>query len=141
VDYAAPTGTPVKASGDGRIAYACVKSGYGKCIRIDHGNAYSSYYGHLSAFAPTALRKGRVGQGDIIGYVGATGVTTGPHLDYRISLYGKFINPLSLKADPMKRVPADKMADFLALKSRRDSVLSGPSNTLYASSGSSHKPD
>jgi murein DD-endopeptidase MepM/ murein hydrolase activator NlpD len=135
VDYAAPTGTPVKAAGDGRIGYAKTSNGYGKCIRVDHGNGYSTYYGHLSAFAGCALRQGKVSQGEVIGFVGMTGLATGPHLDYRISRNGKFINPLTLKSDPMKRVPEARMGEFASVKSKWDALLGATANTQYAASG------
>ncbi len=135
IDYAAPSGTPVKAAGNGRVVSAGIKGGYGKCIKLEHGNGYSSYYGHLSKFASCLKAKCRVKQGDVIGYVGATGLATGPHLDYRISRSGKFINPLTLKSEPMKRVPGKFMNNFIALKTKWDSELGSVSSHLYASTG------
>jgi murein DD-endopeptidase MepM/ murein hydrolase activator NlpD len=134
IDYAACTGTPVKAAGNGRIAYAARKGGYGNCIRLDHGNGYSTFYGHLSGFNRSVVRKGRVEQGEVIGYVGATGLCTGPHLDYRLARYGKFINPLSLKSDPMKRVPNSALERFNIVKASCDSLLGNFSQAFYAAS-------
>jgi murein DD-endopeptidase MepM/ murein hydrolase activator NlpD len=100
VDYSAPTGTPVYAAGSGRVAVAGWKNGFGKFIQIQHGSEFSTMYGHLSRLA-TGIRAGEtVQQGQLIGYVGATGLATGPHLDYRITRKGVFINPLGVKFQP-----------------------------------------
>jgi len=98
VDYAAPLGTPVRAGGDGVVLTAAIKKGNGRYIQIRHTNReYETYYLHLSRFAK-GIRKGtRVIQGQIIGYVGATGYATGPHLDYRVKRNGTFVNPRKLK--------------------------------------------
>ncbi|MCD6531540.1 M23 family metallopeptidase [bacterium] len=93
VDYAAPTGTPVVASGDGVVVYAGWKGGFGKFIHIKHKNGIETMYGHLSRFAKGIRRGVRVKRGQVIGYVGATGLATGPHLDYRVKVKGKFVNP------------------------------------------------
>ena len=97
IDYAAPTGTPIEAVADGVITFCGWKNGFGNCLEIRHGKSYVSSYGHLSGFAQ-GTRKGRaVTQGEVIGYVGATGLATGPHLDYRLCKAGHPINPLSIK--------------------------------------------
>jgi murein DD-endopeptidase MepM/ murein hydrolase activator NlpD len=98
VDYAAPLGTPVRAGGDGVVLAATTKKGNGRYIQIRHTNReYETYYLHLSRYAK-GLKKGtRVSQGQIIGYVGATGYATGPHLDYRVKRNGTFVNPRKLK--------------------------------------------
>jgi murein DD-endopeptidase MepM/ murein hydrolase activator NlpD len=103
VDYAAPTGTPVYATASGVVLERRYRRGNGNYIKIRHTNGYSTYYMHLSRFANIRVGS-RVAQGQVIGYVGATGFATGPHLDYRIERYGRFVNPLSFKA------PAEKMA-------------------------------
>ncbi|UCH44679.1 MAG: peptidoglycan DD-metalloendopeptidase family protein [Nitrospiraceae bacterium] len=114
VDYAASRGTPVSAAGNGSIAFAGYKGQNGKMIKIKHNGGYMTYYGHLSKFAK-GIKKGRkVSQGDIIGYVGSTGLATGPHLDYRIKRYGQFVNPLTIKLPRGKSVPKDLMAEFLS---------------------------
>ncbi len=112
VDYAAPKGTPVSAAGSGVIKYAGWKGQYGKCVIIRHPNGYETYYGHLSRIRKGIRRGVKVKQGQIIGYVGATGLVTGPHLDYRIKRFGKFINPLTMKAPRAKAVPKSRMADY-----------------------------
>ncbi len=93
VDYAAPVGTPVVASGDGVVVFAGWKGGFGKFIHIKHPNGIETMYGHLSRFAKGIRRGVRVRRGQVIGYVGATGLATGPHLDYRVKVKGKFVNP------------------------------------------------
>jgi murein DD-endopeptidase MepM/ murein hydrolase activator NlpD len=94
VDYAAPAGTPVEATANGKIIFMGWKGGYGKCVKIRHTNNYTSFYGHLSRFG-TGLKQGKqVRQGQVIGYVGSTGLSTGPHLDYRLQKGKEFVNPL-----------------------------------------------
>jgi murein DD-endopeptidase MepM/ murein hydrolase activator NlpD len=97
VDYAAAVGTPIYAAGSGRVQFVGWKSGLGKSIQISHGSVYSTMYGHLSRYAPGVRAGTTVKQGQVIGYVGATGLATGPHLDYRITRRGVFVNPLSIK--------------------------------------------
>jgi murein DD-endopeptidase MepM/ murein hydrolase activator NlpD len=132
VDYAAPTGTPVKAAGNGLVTALGYKGGYGNCIQVTHPNGYSTYYGHLSAFARGLHRREQVSQGDIIGFVGSTGLSTGPHLDYRVTYRGGFVNPLSLKAIPMRRLPKQTLPAFTALQDSLERVLSGPPQVQYA---------
>jgi murein DD-endopeptidase MepM/ murein hydrolase activator NlpD len=94
IDYAAPAGTPVQAAGNGVVRFAGWKRGYGKFVTIGHGKVYETSYAHLSRI-PRGIRSGvRVSQGEVIGYVGSTGLSTGPHLDYRFTKNGKFVNPL-----------------------------------------------
>ncbi|UCC56850.1 MAG: peptidoglycan DD-metalloendopeptidase family protein, partial [Gammaproteobacteria bacterium] len=97
VDYAASTGTPIRATGDGKIIYRASKGGYGKTIIIQHGTKYSTLYAHMSRYKG-GLRKGsRVKQGQTIGYVGSSGLATGPHLHYELRINGVHRNPLSAK--------------------------------------------
>ncbi|MBM4130334.1 peptidase M24 [bacterium] len=99
IDYAAPLGTPVKAAGDGVVLAASAKGGNGKYVHIRHANKnLETYYLHLSKFGKGVKSGARVRQGQVIGYVGATGYATGPHLDYRIKMDGKFVNPRTIKA-------------------------------------------
>ena len=120
VDYAAPTGTPVEALGAGVVTFAGRKGGYGKFIVIQHGSRYKSMYGHLSGYAKGIRRGAKVQQGQLIGYVGATGLATGPHLDFRVQENGKFIDPLSLKTKPAPPLAsAEKEKFFKAVALRR----------------------
>lgn len=112
-DYAAPTGTKVWAAGAGRVVFAGRKGGYGNVVIIDHGKGVTTVYGHLSRFAKS-LRTGRsVGQGDTIGYVGMTGLATGPHLHYEYRVNGVQRNPATLPM-PRTEVPSSYMAEFRA---------------------------
>jgi murein DD-endopeptidase MepM/ murein hydrolase activator NlpD len=96
VDFAAPIGTPVKATADGVIAFAGKENGYGNVIKMEHQNRYGTVYGHLSRFA-VGIRSGqRVKQGDVIGFVGMTGLTSGPHLHYEFKIDGQQRNPMSV---------------------------------------------
>jgi murein DD-endopeptidase MepM/ murein hydrolase activator NlpD len=97
VDYAAPSGTPVVALGEGRVTVCGWVRGYGKTISIRHPAGYVTHYGHLSRFAKGIGKGRKVSQGEVIGYVGATGYATGPHLDFRVQHKGRFVNPLRLK--------------------------------------------
>ena len=110
VDYAAPTGTPVSALGDGVVTVAGRKGGYGNYIEVRHSSTYTTCYGHLSKYAKGIKKGTRVEQGEVIGYVGSTGLSTGPHLDFRVKKNGKFVDPLKLDA------PAGRTIS----KSRRD---------------------
>jgi murein DD-endopeptidase MepM/ murein hydrolase activator NlpD len=94
VDYAAPTGTPVWAVADGTVVSVGSNSGFGKQVVIRHMNGYTSFYGHLSRYGRGIRKAVRVSQKQIIGYVGSTGLSTGPHLDYRLTKNGQFRNPL-----------------------------------------------
>jgi len=115
VDYAAPIGTPVKAAGDGKVLFVGTKGGYGRTIILQHGGQISTLYGHLSRFQ-RGLRSGaRVRQGQIIGYVGKTGVATGPHLHYEFRLNGAHRNPLTVKlpsAAPIRSAYAQNFRTF-----------------------------
>lgn len=97
VDYAAPTGTPIKAAGDGKVIIARNKGGYGKAVVIQHGQKYSTLYGHLSKWGRGIKEGKRVKQGQIIGYIGSTGWATGPHLHYEFRVNGVHRNPLTVK--------------------------------------------
>ncbi len=104
VDYAAPTGTPIKATGDGRVVLAGRKGGYGNTVIIQHGNSYRTLYAHMHGFAKNIRTGQTVKQGQVIGYVGSTGLSTGPHLHYEFQEKGRHIDPLSKKlpvADPL----------------------------------------
>jgi len=112
VDYAAPVGTPVRAVADGVIVHAGWNGGNGIQVHLRHRSGYETQYNHLSRIAP-GLRAGlRVRQKQIIGNVGATGLATGPHLDYRVARNGTFVNPLSEKFIPGEPIPAATRADF-----------------------------
>ena len=114
VDYAAPMGTPVKATGDGTVSFTGTKGGYGRVIILRHGEKYSTLYGHLSRFARGINNGQRVKQGQIIGYVGMSGLATGPHLHYEFRIHGVHYNPLTVELPKAISVPQEIMADFKA---------------------------
>jgi murein DD-endopeptidase MepM/ murein hydrolase activator NlpD len=110
-DYAAPLGTPVYAAGSGRISYRGVKGGYGNVIQIDHGQGIETVYGHLSRFA--AMKAGaQVQQGETIGYVGMTGLATGPHLHFEFHINGHFVDPQRVKLPDASPLDPSLREDF-----------------------------
>lgn len=114
VDYAAPHGTPVKATGDGRIELAGTKGGYGKTIVIRHGSEYETLYAHLSRFARGIRAGERVTQGQTIGYVGQTGLATGPHLHYEFHVNGTHRDPLKVAFPSAAPIPVEHRKEFEA---------------------------
>jgi murein DD-endopeptidase MepM/ murein hydrolase activator NlpD len=112
IDYGAPTGTRVKATGDGTVEFAGRQGGYGNVVILRHQGHYETVYGHLSDFAP-GLRKGtRIAQGDVLGYVGATGIATGPHLHYEFRVDGVHRNPLTVALPAALPLAANQLAHF-----------------------------
>jgi len=113
VDFGAPTGTRVKATGDGTISFMGRKGGYGNLVILRHSNGFESYYAHLNGFAP-GMRNGKaVSQGQVIGYVGATGTATGPHLHYEIRIASRPQNPMTVKLPGSPPLPAALKPSFL----------------------------
>lgn len=112
VDYAAPTGTPIKAAGDGRIKFTGWQNGYGNVVFIEHPNNTVTVYAHQSRLNKRLKRGSRVNQGDIIGYVGSTGWATGPHLHYEFRVNGVHRNPVTVKLPDAKPVSKSEMARF-----------------------------
>lgn len=109
VDYAAPVGTPVVAAGDGVVVEARYNKNNGRYVKIRHNNqSYETYYLHFSRFAKGIKKGVKVRQGQVIGYVGASGVASGPHLDYRVKKDGKWVDPRRLKLPASEPVPADR---------------------------------
>lgn len=129
VDYAAPPGTPVWAVADGRVVACGWGGGFGKQVILKHPNGYIGYYGHLSRFGP-GIRKGlQVKQKQIIGYVGSTGLSTGPHLDYRLAKDGKFVNPLKEVFPGGAPLPEEKREAFKKKKDEMILLLNGKGKT------------
>lgn len=113
VDYAAPTGTPVRAAGDGKVLFRGSQGGYGNTIVLQHGGNITTLYGHLSRFG--TFRVGaRINQGDVIGYVGQSGLATGPHLHYEYRVSGAHRNPRTVSLPPADPVPAARETEFRA---------------------------
>jgi murein DD-endopeptidase MepM/ murein hydrolase activator NlpD len=116
VDYAAPVGTPVKAIGDGRITSATNEGASGRMVKIQHNSVYATAYLHLSRFADGVSPGAYVKQGDIIGYVGSSGLSTGPHLDFRFYQNGSPVDPLRVDAPPVEPVSEENRMKFEKIK-------------------------
>jgi murein DD-endopeptidase MepM/ murein hydrolase activator NlpD len=116
VDYAAPVGTPVHAIGDGRIISTTDEGGAGKMVRIQHNSVYATGYLHLSRFGEGVSPGKFVKQGDIIGYVGTSGLSTGPHLDFRFYMNGSPVDPLKVDAPPVEPVSEENKGKFEEIK-------------------------
>jgi murein DD-endopeptidase MepM/ murein hydrolase activator NlpD len=112
VDYAAPTGTPIHAAGDGRVVFVGLKGGYGKCMIIDHGGGYATLYGHMSRFKKGMHAGMHVTQEQVIGYVGMTGLATGPHLHFEVHVNGVPHNPRTVTLPNVAPVTTQYLADF-----------------------------
>lgn len=113
VDYAAPSGTPIVAAGDGKVLFEGWKGGYGNCIIVDHGRGYTTLYGHMSRFGHYRVGQ-HVDQGTTIGYVGMTGMATGPHLHYEFRINGQYRNPLSVTMPRPQPLEGAELAAFRA---------------------------
>ena len=123
VDYAAPAGTPVVSIGDGTVIAVGYKGAGGNTVKIRHNSVYTTAYMHLKGYAKGVKTGARVRQGQTIGYVGSTGRSTGPHLDFRVWKNGSPINPLKMQSPPAEPVRTDLRPQFEAQKSRLDSLM------------------
>jgi len=134
-DFAAAPGTPIMAAGDGVVEKAGVFGGYGRYIRLRHSRDYDTAYGHMNAFA-RGIRPGiRVRQGQVIGYVGSTGASTGPHLHYEVLLDGSQINPMSMRVPTGRNLDGKALLAFQAERDRIDALRKAPPSALVASAG------
>jgi murein DD-endopeptidase MepM/ murein hydrolase activator NlpD len=123
VDWAAPTGTPIFAAGDGTVEMAERYGGYGNYIRIKHANGFSTAYAHLSRYA-SGLEPGvQVRQGQVIGFVGSTGLSTGPHLHYEIMVNGRFVNPMTIQVPRGMQLTGRQLAEFHKERKRIDALM------------------
>ena len=132
VDYAAPAGTPVSAVGDGAVTYAGYKGQNGNLVIVKHTNGYVTSYGHLSRIRKGVRRGVPLRQGEVLGYVGSTGLATGPHLDFRMSRNGVFQNPLSVDLPRGEAVPPGRMDDFRGVRDDFARSLAAVSPALFA---------
>ncbi|MCA3135186.1 MAG: M23 family metallopeptidase [Rhodocyclaceae bacterium] len=123
IDYGAPTGTPVRATADGTVAMVGTKSGYGKVVILRHAGGFQTLYGHLSGFGNGLAAGARVRQGDTIGFVGATGMATGPHLHYEFHVNGTHVDPLRHATPPGAPITADLKPSFERSASERQGLL------------------
>jgi len=117
IDYAAPTGTPVVSAGDGKVVFCGWKRGLGRTVVIKHKKGFQTYYGHLSRFAQGIKKGVYVKQKQKIGCVGQTGVATGPHLDYRCKVDGRFVNPLKIEVPSVEPIKREGLSDFKEIAS------------------------
>jgi murein DD-endopeptidase MepM/ murein hydrolase activator NlpD len=123
VDWAAPTGTPIYAAGNGVVEKAGWESGYGKFVLIRHNNGYESAYGHMSAFARATEEGKRVRQGQVIGFVGSTGLSTGSHVHYEIRVNGRFVDPMRIKLPRGRELQGPMLASFDQERERLDGIM------------------
>lgn len=133
VDYGAPVGTQVKATGDAIVDYVGVQGGYGKVIVLKHQGPYTTLYGHLSGFARGLHKGSHVSQGDLIGYVGQTGLASGPHLHYEFRIVGVFKNPLSVALPGALPLSAEQLSRFRSDASPWLARIDGMRNVNLAS--------
>ena len=133
VDYGAPTGTPVRATADGTVLSAGTRGGGGRTVRLRHANGYMTAYLHLSGYAEGVRAGRRVQQGQVVGYVGSTGLSTGPHLDYRVQRNGRWINPATLVNEPIPPLADTVLPVFIRHRDRlRRALLGGEGRIVSA---------
>jgi murein DD-endopeptidase MepM/ murein hydrolase activator NlpD len=130
VDFGAGTGTPILAAGDGVVLEARRWSGYGNWLRIRHSGQWDTGYGHISRYAPGIKAGTRVHQGQVVAYVGSTGLATGPHLHYEVWLNGQRVNPIGAKVPQGTILGGSELASFKSKKSRIDRMLADGGSTL-----------
>jgi murein DD-endopeptidase MepM/ murein hydrolase activator NlpD len=123
VDWAAPTGTPIYAAGNGTVEKAGWESGYGKFILLHHNNGYETAYGHMSAYARGMEEGKRVRQGQVIGFVGSTGLSTGSHVHYEIRVNGRFVDPMRVKLPRGRELQGPMLASFDQERDRLDAIM------------------
>ncbi|HCO44439.1 MAG TPA: peptidase M23, partial [Gammaproteobacteria bacterium] len=140
VDYGAPTGTPVRVTGDGRVAFAGRQRGYGNVIIIDHGRGIRTLYAHLSRFAPKLSAGQPVEQGKVIGYVGSSGWATGPHLHYEFQVNGKTKDPLTVALPQAQSLPDAYKRHFTSQTARWVAALDALSTRQVAESTAKPMP-
>ncbi|MBI1204153.1 MAG: peptidoglycan DD-metalloendopeptidase family protein [Rhodopseudomonas sp.] len=123
VDWAAPTGTPIYAAGNGVVEKEVWESGYGKFIMLKHNNGYETAYGHMSAYAKGLEEGKRVHQGQVIGFVGSTGLSTGSHVHYEIRVNGRFVDPMRIKLPRGRELTGAMLASFDQERERLDNIM------------------
>lgn len=123
VDYAAPSGTPIHSVGSGVVSVAAYKRGNGKYVKVTHPNGWATMYNHMSRFGRNIRKGTRIEQGQLIGYVGSTGLSTGPHLDFRMYRNGRPVNPLKVTSPPARPVSKTNMLAFKTLVAERTACM------------------
>lgn len=141
IDYAAPTGTPIHTVSDGVVTFAAYKRYNGNCVKVRHPNGWLTMYNHMSRFGKGIRGGKKVQQGQVIGYVGTTGLSTGPHLDFRMYKNGAPVNPLKVKSPPARPVSRANMAAFRETVADRVAFMERrPKNTAQATVPSHKRP-
>ncbi len=140
VDYAARTGTPIMAAGDARVQFAGVQRGYGNVVILDHGRGHTTLYGHMSRFGKIKTGQ-RVAQGTVIGYVGSTGLATGPHLHYEFRVNGVHRNPLSVTMPPPEPLQGSELVAFRAQTAPALARIQGMEKLIYADASPAPKAE
>lgn len=130
VDFAAPSGTPIYAAGNGTVVFAGGKGGYGNYIRIRHNGTFETAYAHMKGFARNVRKGSRVEQGQIIGYVGTTGRSTGPHLHYEVLQKGAQVNPLKIKMPSGRALKGAELARFEKFRAEQDRLFASLDTTV-----------
>jgi murein DD-endopeptidase MepM/ murein hydrolase activator NlpD len=136
VDWAAPTGTPIVASGNGVVEQAEWRSGYGRWVKLRHTNGYETGYAHLSGIAKGIKPGIKVRQGQVIGYVGSTGLSTGPHLHYEVHINGRPVDPLRIRLPRGRELNGTVLTSFSAERDRIDALIGKPQSSTKVAQGS-----
>jgi murein DD-endopeptidase MepM/ murein hydrolase activator NlpD len=123
IDYAAPTGTPIVAAGDGTVERIGTRSGYGRSITLRHLHGYETTYNHMSGYARGLKAGDEVVQGQIIGYVGSTGLSTGPHLHFEVLVNDRYVDPLKIRVPRGRELQGAQLATFAEERARIDALL------------------
>ncbi|MEO6095256.1 MAG: peptidoglycan DD-metalloendopeptidase family protein [Fibrobacteria bacterium] len=137
IDYSGPKNTKILAAGDGTVEYSKWVNGYGKTIKIRHNGVYNTYYAHLNGYASAVGAGRRVKQGEVIGFMGRTGLATGVHLDYRVEFNGQYINPASLKMESKQGVEKTEWKEFC---DHRDLLLARMTTSEFKHFASASRP-
>ena len=140
VDWATPYGTPIFASGNGVVEKVGWEGGYGKYVRLKHNNGYETAYGHMSAFAKGMEPGKRVRQGQVIGFVGSTGMSTGPHVHYEILVNGRFVDPMRVKLPRGRSLEGQVMAGFEKERDRLDTQMNNRGGARVAQGQAADAP-
>ena len=130
VDWAAPVGTPILAAGSGTVLRAHSESGYGNHVEIQHANGYITTYSHMAGFGRGISDGARVKQGQVVGYLGQTGLATGPHLHYEVIINGRFVDPMTVKLARTREMDGKVLADFRRERDRIDGLMASAPNAV-----------
>lgn len=128
VDWSAPVGTPILAAGNGTVLKAERSSGYGNHVEIQHANGYVTTYSHMIGFARGVAEGARIRQGQVVGYLGATGLATGPHLHYEVIVNGRFVDPMRVKLARSRDVTGPQLSEFKKEHDRIETLMSSAPN-------------